>query len=272
MSPLFDRPPIDAVSVSDALFSSGTFRITGGPGITVGSDASGASIAGGGGGASFNYFDNAAPGIVASAMATTAIPYRSLLIQPLTPSNEAFPGKMTASTALLQFSMSHTGTSGGATSSFGSSVMCGIYSRVNSTQLSLLNSFNSSWTRAATSNISRELHGIRWLSVHSSQWSSLPAFDESRYYFGFLVNSANTSAQTAALIGQFLQGQALRSGTLGASMTSGNTGLGYYPFMGVYSVTTTGMPASIAASAMNQATAYANFIPNVVFNNVASSF
>lgn len=44
--PLFDRPPIDAISVSNQLFSSGTFRITGGPGVTIGSDASGASVSG----------------------------------------------------------------------------------------------------------------------------------------------------------------------------------------------------------------------------------
>lgn len=42
--PLFDRPPIDAISVSNNLFSSGTFRMTGGPFNTVGSDVSGASI------------------------------------------------------------------------------------------------------------------------------------------------------------------------------------------------------------------------------------
>lgn len=42
--PLFDRPPIDAISVSNTLFSSGTFRITGGANITVSSDASGALL------------------------------------------------------------------------------------------------------------------------------------------------------------------------------------------------------------------------------------
>jgi hypothetical protein len=42
--------------------------------------------------------------------------------------------------------------------------------------------------------------------------------------------------------------------------------------MGLWSVSQTVLPASIAASGVNQAVSLGNFIPHIVFNNRASAF
>jgi hypothetical protein len=266
--PLFDRPPIDAISVSDALFSSGTFRITGGPGIIVGSDASGATISATDTAPAVSYYDNMVPNGSISPLASLAVSYNSLIIAPLDPSNEKFIGNMTVSTMMMQFSMSMASSS---SSAFSSSVDLGIYSRVNGTQLSIINSVRSSWTKAATSNQSNSYHGLRWLTIASSQFSVSPVFSAGRYYVALLIRSSSNS-NSATMLGQIHMGSNLRSGTMGASATTGNTGMGVFPLMGLLSVTTASLPGSIAASAVNQATAGAGFIPGLVFNNLTSSF
>lgn len=265
MSPLFDRPPIDAISVSNSLFSSGTFRITGGPNITVGSDASGASISGAGV-PTLDFFDNAGAGSGATALASTAMTYNTMLIQPLTPNNEVFPANLTANTMNLQFSFSAT-----ASSSHSSTVGFAIYTKVNSTQLSLLNSVQTTWAQAAATNQTASYQGQRWLTIHSSLWSAQPTFTQGNYWFGMFVRSSNAS-HTNSFIGQFLQAQGVRSGTVMSSVTSGNTTMAHYPFMGIHSVSQTNFPVSIGATAINKAHALANFIPHVIFNNAFSVY
>jgi hypothetical protein len=173
---------------------------------------------------------------------------------------------MTANTAMLQFSISAT-----ASSSHSSTVGLGIYTRVNETQLSLLNSVATSWAQAAATNQTASYHGQRWLTIHSSQWSAQPVFDErSQYWFALRVRSSNAS-HTGSFVGQFLQNQVQRSGSIMSSVAT-NTQLAHYPFMGIHSVSQTALPVSIAHSDINKNHALANFIPNVVFNNITRSF
>lgn len=271
--PLFDRPPIDAISVSDALFSSGTFRITGGPGITVASDASGASLqAFGTGGAS--YYDNMVPqGVSNSVLVSQAVVPNTLLVQPLDPANEAFPGIMTVSTMMMQFSMSHNSTSTLSTSvssSHSSTVMLGIYSRVNATQLSLINSAASSWAKAAASSNANVYNGLRWLTFHSSQFSSQPVFSNVRYYFGVLVKTSNFS-NTVSMIGQYHMGNVQRSGTINVN-TATNASMQHFPMMGIHSSSQTNLPSTIAMSAIVATHPLSPLVPSLAFNNLTSSF
>jgi hypothetical protein len=267
--PLFDRPPIDAVSVSDALFSSGTFRITGGAGVTVGSDASGAVI-NAAANPSLSYYDNMVQGASNPNVATIATTANQMFVLPLDPGNELFPANMTVSTVMINLSVSSFSTSHVA---YSSSVYLGFYTRPNATSLALVNSASTSWNGASssTSDNASVAQGIRWLTFHNTRFSSSPAFTAGRYYMGYIVRSAG-AATSAALFGQNHVGSQLRSGTIGVGTTTGNTAMGHYPLMGMFNTTTTALPAGIAATQINQATPGANFIPAVAFNNLTANF
>jgi hypothetical protein len=264
--PLFDRPPIDAISVSNTLFSSGTFRITGQAGI-VASDASGASV---NAGPALSYFDNALA--AGSAPQVTQAPqFNTLGIFPMNPANEIFPGNMTVSTMML--GVSHPAlTATLSSSAFTSSIMWGIYTLANSTLLSLLNSGSSALTKAAaTANTTLfSGGGARWVTFTSGNWSSSPVFTPGQYWMASLIRSAGLNVPGGFEGGSFLSsGQ--RQGTFGTSAAT-NTGMGWFPFMGLLSASTAAIPATIAAASVNQATAGANFVPHVVFNNAWSAF
>lgn len=272
--PLFDRPPIDAISVSNTLFSSGTFRITGGQGITVASDASGASLQAGVVG---SFFENAIPDPstlqsgLALASANTNMAGGRLIVQPVSPSNELFPMNISVTRMDLNFSGSATTSSSNISAAFTSSFMLGFYTRVNSTQLSLFNSvLLSTAAGASTANYSRAL-GARYLSMHSSLFSSSPVFTEGgRYWFAQLIRTSGaiyTSNSYLMQFGMYQGATAQRSGQLGAA-SSGNTSFNaWYPFMGVHSLTThTALPVSLGHTDLNKASSLANWIPHLLMN------
>jgi hypothetical protein len=272
MSPLFDRPPIDAVSVSNTLFSSGTFRITGGPGITVGSDASGATMSAGNVG---SFFENAvqqgsAQQGLAAVNADTNLAGGRLLVQPLSPANELFPFHMTVTEANLNFSGSSNTNTTAASAAYTSSFFLGFYTRVNSTQLSLLNSASRAVTAGAATAGTSLRHGPRYVSFHSSIFSSQPVFAEgSRYWFAQLIRTSGAIYTSIPLqqFGQFHQLSVQRSGELGVNVSSGTSYNAWYPFMGVHSLTTySALPVSLAHSDINKASSLANFIPHLQFN------
>lgn len=220
-----------------------------------------------------DYFDNmgamAAAGGVAVSSATLA--YNTLVVQPLTPFNEVFPGNMTVSTMMLDLSHSAL-TATASSSAFSSSFMLGVYTMANSTLLSLLNSVSSALTRAAaTANTSVfSGGGARWLTFHSSQWSAPPIFTTGRYWCGALVRSSNFNVPGSS-IGQYLLNSAQRQGTFGTSNVTA-TSMAWQPFMGIWSASQTVLPVSIAASGLNKVNAsWANFIPHLAFNNVRSA-
>jgi hypothetical protein len=252
-----------------AEINSGTLSLAGGNNITLSqSGTNKVTISAGGGAPTIEYFDNAGAQSGVIGLASTSMTFNTLMLQPLTPNNENFPGNMTASTAMLQFSYNHSSTA--SSSAHSSTVGLGVYTRANSTQLSLLNSVQTTWAQAAATNQTASYHGQRWITINSSLWSAQPTFSQGLYWFGMFVRSSNMN-RSASFVGQFLQAQAQRSGTIGSSVGTA-TSMGHYPFMGIHSVSQTAFPASIAASEVNKAHALANFVPNVVFNNVASSF
>lgn len=186
MSPLFDRPPIDAISASNALFSSGTFRITGGPGVTVGSDASGASIRGG---AMLGAYQNFAPqdlGIFTTASAVTKTPF----YYPL-----PIPGNITVNSVGLPLSMSaFTGTALSAT------IHWGLYTRANSTSMNLIGSVSDTFVVSSASSASAS--GLRAFYLTSpgthTGLSNLIADD---YIGGFMISASAAGAIQGSLVG-----------------------------------------------------------------------
>jgi hypothetical protein len=203
-----------------------------------------------------NYFDNAGGNTAPVALASTTAVYNTLNLFPLTPYNEIFPGNMTVST--LMFNISHVSlTATASSSSFTSSILLGIYTMSNSTRLDMINSVPVTFSKAAN-------------AAHSSQWSASPTLTQGRYWAGVIVRSSNFNVPALSL-GQYALHTAQRQGTFGTSGVT-NTGIGWFPFMGLWSVSQTVLPASIAASGVNQAVSLGNFIPHIVFNNRASAF
>lgn len=184
--PLFDRPPIDAVSVSDSLFSQGTFRITGGPGVTVGSDASGASIRGGAMLGAFMNFPPSNLGIFTTASAVTKTPF----YYPM-----PVPGNITVNSVGLALSLSgFTGTNLSAT------LHWGLYTRVNSTSMNLLGSLAESFVVSSASSAS--VSGLRafylaGVATHAAL-SNLGADD---YIAGFMISATAAGAIQGSLVG-----------------------------------------------------------------------
>lgn len=253
---------------SNQLVLAGGNNITLGQSTDVAGNTISISAGAGGAAASGMYFDNMFQQNSVQAISYTSVStgmFGRLLIQPLAPGNELFPYDMTASTMQLGFSNSGSSAISGAHSS---SWYIGIYTRVNSTQLSLANSVMRSYTMSANVSNSASYMGARWLSVHSSQFSSSPVFKAgSRYFFAVLARTSGASYASISLAGMHLGHSVQRSGQMGAAASSHTSFNAWHPFMGVHSLTThTALPASIANSEINKASAYANFIPQVIFD------
>lgn len=226
------------------------------------------SAGAGGGAATGSYFDNMFQQNSVQAITYTSVStgmFGRVIVQPLAPGNELFPYDMTASTLLLGFSNSGSSLISAAHSS---SWYVGLYTRVNSTQLSLLNSATQSYAMAANIGNSASYMGARWLSIHSSQFSSQPVLRAgSRYFFAILARTSGTTYASISMAGMHLGQSVQRSGLMAAAVSSHTSYNAWHPFMGVHSLTThTALPATIANSDINKATAYANFIPQVVFD------
>ncbi len=219
-----------------------------------------------------SYFDNMIQGN-ASNSAGQGISYTSVstgmfgrvLIQPVAPANELFPFSMTASTMRLGFSNSGSSNVSAAHSS---SWYVGLYTRVNSTQLSLHNSVSTSYGMSANNANSGSYLGARWLSFHSSQFSVQPVLQAgSRYFIGMLARTAGASYASISMAGMHLGQSVQRSGYMATGASSNTSFNAWHPFMGVHSLTThTALPVSIANTEINKASVYANFIPQIVFD------
>jgi hypothetical protein len=200
-----------------------------------------------------------------------AAPVASIMLFPLTPMDDDFPGNMTLSTLLMNVSI--PGFT--ASSSFTLSVSLGVYSTGNSSSLSLLYQAQSTVAQAAASNNSNSFAGARWLSFHSSLFSNsagvatTPSFVQGSYYWvGIVLKTSNLNISLSHLGAQF-QGTGQRSGTVGAGSSNATT-LKWYPFMGINSSGT--LPTGIAASSINAANASAGFIPCLIFENQISLY
>jgi len=228
----------------------------------------GSTIFIGAGGKTGLYFDNmlqqnSAQAFTLSSLSTGV--FGKVLMQPLSPSNELFPFSLTASTMRLNFSNVGTSTQNAAVSS---TYYFGLYTRVNSTQLTLVNSVSTSFGLTSNSSNSLSFAGARWLTMHSSQFSATPVLEEGkRYFFGLLVRTSGTYYGSMSIVGMNLGAAAQRSGFM-ATASSGNSTLNaWHPFMGVITAAThTDLPVSVANSAIAKTAPYANFIPQIIFD------
>ena len=214
----------------------------------------------------------------ANVLSTASIQHRSAMINPLQFYNgDGFDGDMTISTMLIAMSCSQTAVTTN-TAGFTYTYSAGIYTEANSTQLSLLYMASSTFGATANSNNSSLLHGPRFFSVHSSQWSNNAAVatapslrQGSRYFMLQMWNSSNDS-HAMNWRGQFIAGTEQLSGTFGASLITA-TSMQLIPWAGIYSVTfSSAIPASIGLAQIQGATARAGFVPAIIFENVLSRY
>jgi len=196
----------------------------------------------------------------------------TLMLIPLVPGQNLFPGNMTVSTAFIKMSGNHSvATASTAAKTY--RVSLGIYTQVNSTQLSLLNSVSTSFgTGAAASNQTASYHGQRYISIHSSDWSAQPSFSQTLYYLGYWIRSSGESFALSWFGARPPYHGAQFSGTMGISSAT-NTSRGHFPWAGAYSVSfTTAMPNTIGPSEINKNAGSAGGFPMIIFENYASVF
>jgi hypothetical protein len=224
--------------------------------------------AGGGANPVHSFYQNLVPQNSAQPYTTLALVHRTMLMQPLSPiEGYGFPGDMTVSTFMMQLSASGT-----ASSSYSSAVSIGLYLLANSSLLTLVNSASTSWSRPANAGNSTFMNGARYLTFHSSLWSTTPALSYGeRYWYGVIHNSTNYSANGAAWLGQYVGASTQRSGTIGVSQAN-QTSQGMVPFLGVYSASLTSVPVSVGNSDVNKVNVSAGFVPSVILNATISMF
>jgi hypothetical protein len=214
--------------------------------------------------ASADYWDNVSPINGANAVSGMAFTgsHRSLFVADLHPLNEEFQYDITANTVFLNLSVS--GSTATASAVFTSRIYLGVYTVTGDT-LSLLNSASASFGfGAAATNNSTAFAGQRFLSYHSSQWSSSPVFRAgSDYHIAWFWSSAGSLNQTGSLLGNYVYSSAQRQGTFGTS-TATATSMGWNESYGIYTATTSAFPSSIANSQLNKVNAVAGFVPHVV--------
>lgn len=216
------------------------------------------------------WFNNAIGGSVATNLAVQGTSNGTLYVFPLNYIEDDWGQDMTANTVMFNLSISHTNvTTSTLAKTF--SVFLGIYTSVNSTQLSILNSVSVAYTRAATSVQSAELHGARFMTIHSSLWSVQPVFINNSRYIGAFFFRTSGEALAVSMLGQYMHNTDQRSGTIGSSVAS-NTTMGWGPWQGRLSASTAALPAALARSDIQKNVSNAMFIPNLLFNNEASSF
>ncbi len=147
-----------------------------------------------------------------------------------------FQGNMTLNTLdLMLIGQSFTSTQ--STGSFGFTLRVGLYTLANDTQLSLLNSFSSTISRTSQSFATRnnEFANLRFLTVHSSQWSAQPVLSDGvNYWLLYMASTAGVNVlsgiagqQVAGVINTF-------KGLVGVAQSVAQSS-GFAPFWGALS-------------------------------------
>jgi hypothetical protein len=190
---------------------------------------------------------------------------RSLFVFPFHPYDAVFPADITASTMRILMSVSYTTTAtnvAALTMSAGLAIYR-ISGSASASTLSLLNSaswsFGSANTMASTA-VSNSISGIRWATIHSSQWSSSPVFTEGGQYIGAWFSSTGGPALGSWAIYGASHSTMNIAGAIGQASVS-NTTAGLPHYGGVYSATTAAFPASIHLNQLNRQVAMAAFVP-----------
>lgn len=257
-----------ALSASNTLYTSGTVTLTGSNQATVKSGAGQLAVIDVKG-PSMSYWDNQFPGI-GSARNDPAgfdipqVSYNTLSIQPLNPHEGPWMFDMTASTVYIQCSFTTATTSMSARTH---SMYLGIYTMVNSTQISLLNSVSTSIDGGRQSTAwNNVISGARYISIHSSLWSSSPVFTQGGRYWVVHMSKSSSNSNAVSMAGQWWHNSFQRAGTLGGSSVTATTGAPWSPMAGIHGVSQTAFPNAIGASDINKAASMVNFIPYLAFD------
>ncbi len=254
-----------------AQISSGTMTLAGGNNITLSQNGNAVTIAGAGGAAmTLSRYQNMDRGTSTLLAPPFGVPF----LQRLNQENDLFAGNMTANTVLFNFSGSSS-SSNHTLAAHTLSLLVGIYQPVATanTVLTLVNSASISFGSNATMSVVPYYQGNRWMSIHSSQWSSPPAFTQGGdYVFGVLFRSSGTRLASLSMVGQNYMNTNVRSGFIGVSSTTGNVTLphgNYWNAMlgSASSGTYTALPTAISGDQVTRANATAVFIPHVILNN-----
>lgn len=210
-----------------------------------------------------SYFDNLVQGVVTSADYGASA--RTLFVFPLDPANELFPADMSVST--FMFDMSNVVTSVAWTRT----LIVGFYTSVNATQITRVYSGSITMGNAAAANMSSSYGAIRWLTMHSSLFTTAPNFSADVRYWVAMAMRTSSTAQSMSFLGQAIGISVQRSGFMGVNSVT-NASLGGGRFQGHLSVTTDGLPAAIAQSDMVHAGLVGDsFMPRILFNNVGTN-
>jgi hypothetical protein len=227
-----------------------------------------------------DFFDNFreygyGAGIVGSTQAFVLQPFTNLVSGSSLHFNglnldQLFPYGITAST--YQFDVSF-GTNVSNSLAFSSTLSYGIYTASGAT-LNLVNSCSLTFGQTINASNSTNIGGNRFLTVHSTQWSSAPVFSQDVKYFAANL-WATSGTVLGAMMGLYKFPFMNRSGTVGVSQaTSASMGDGI--FYGNYSVSTGALPASVANSEIfkTEVTGNGQFMPHVqmIANTVLSAF
>jgi hypothetical protein len=248
--PLFDRPPIDAISVSNTLFSSGTFRITGGSSVTVSSDASGAGI---------SIDPNVDFGAWRNFEQQDALAVTNLTAFTKTPFyfGEQVEGDVKLGSIGFKLSAAHTNLS--STSNANSfSVHFGVYRKVNSTSASLMGSASDSFVHSTASSASYSNARIFALTSPGTV-AAISMLTAGDYVFGMMFSATASNLINFSLFGAGGSAMsAAASAVLGVVRPGNNafssgTSQGFIPLNGRGSTTVNAMPANVvAADLVNQ--------------------
>lgn len=259
--------------------------LAGGNNITLSQSVNGASAtvtisaaAGGGAANQMTLWHNGGAigsGVGNTAGVNTTGSANSLHMFPLVPRGGVLPGDITCLTWFMDVSVS--GSTATLSAAHSSTIDIGIYSSATTAAgtnngeflLTLVNSVRSSWTRAAATANSTGYQGRRYLTIHSSQWSSNPVFYASRnYWVGLRIRTSGAIAQTFIFVGAYAQATQVRSGILGQSVSANSTFMGPGLFHGVSNNTASVLPNNIVSSQINKQVANAFFFPFITMNAI----
>lgn len=171
----------------------------------------------------------------------------TFVVAPLDADGDAIAGNLEANTWAIAVSYNWSNTS--VSQAFSSTYRIGLYTRSGST-LNLINSASGTFgaTAAATGN-SGSFHGVRYITIHSSQWSSKPYLLENQRYF--LAAQLRSHVTTTAM-------SWMNAATAATAFSRTMYGVGapnashmpHAPFRGIFNATTSAVPATIQASQM----------------------
>ncbi len=182
----------------------------------------------------------------------------TFMVSPIDADGEPFPGNIIVNT--LAFLMSDNWTATSVSQTFASTFRVGLYTRSGST-LNLVNSASGAFgaTAAATGN-SASFQGVRAITIHSSQWSKAPVFEEGARYFVAIQLLSHVTTTAMSFMNAATVGTAFSGTMYGAGAPNGSH-QPFGPFRGDFNATTSAVPATIKASQISGSGANMSFYP-----------